>query len=268
MIYSASRRTDMVAFHPDAIVERVSRARRLEAIVFWTKDPRNLVRHAGLKAVVTRVPAVVQLTVTGLAGSRWEERTPRLEDFLPDLRELAAMLPSGAVLWRFDPIFPFPDLYERFRHVKDGLESVLGRLAGVTVSYPDPYRHAVHRAARAGFEWPTASPPKKREIVRRLAEFFHLDAIGREVDDGPGIRPIRLCCEPELLDLPCVRQARCIDGHLFQDLYGLPLGELSKDSGQRVACGCVKSTDIGSYAMHCPHRCLYCYANPDGERKD
>lgn len=252
----------MVAFHPGAIIERVARSRRLEAIVLWTKDPRNLVRDSGLRAIVERVPAVVQLTVTGLAGSRWEERTPRLEEFLPDLRELAGLLPRGAVEWRFDPIFPFPDLFDRFRRVKEGLESALGPLSGVTVSFPDPYRHAVRRAARAGLEWPTASLSEKREIILKLAEFFQGDG-----DGGEAFRPIRLCCEPELLDLPRVRQARCIDGRLFQELYGLPLGDLTKDPGQRVACGCVKSTDIGSYAMRCPHRCLYCYANPDGERE-
>ena len=33
-----------------------------------------------------------------------------------------------------------------------------------------------------------------------------------------------------------------------------------KDPGQRSACGCIVSKDIGQYST-CPHLCAYCYAN-------
>ena len=47
-------------------------------------------------------------------------------------------------------------------------------------------------------------------------------------------------------------------------LFGVPdrwePGDYRKDKGQRAACGCIMSKDIGEYNT-CPHLCHYCYAN-------
>ena len=256
MIYSASRRTDLPAFYPGFTTEKVARSRRLEAIVFWTRDVRNLVRHQGVSRVVERVPCLILVTDTGLAGTAWEPRAPSLADQEPELAELARRLPFGAVRWRFDPMIPKPgygaaELLERFRRLRERWERILGRLEGVTVSFPDPYPKAVARATEAGLGWPVFTPDEKRRLVEALAREF-----GREAGR------VRLCCEPELLDLPGVGRAACVDGPALERLYGAPLGDIPKDPDQRRACGCVKSIDIGSYAMACGHGCLYCYANP------
>ena len=38
----------------------------------------------------------------------------------------------------------------------------------------------------------------------------------------------------------------------------------NSDKGQRIACGCMVSKDIGEYNT-CPHLCEYCYANASKE---
>ena len=103
------------------------------------------------------VPSIVQLTVTGLGGTAWEPGVPPFEALLPAIRELAARLPHGAIRWRFDPIIPLPDLFDRFRLVKTRLAEALGGVEEVIVSFPDPYKKAVERVCASGLAWPRAS---------------------------------------------------------------------------------------------------------------
>ncbi len=251
MIYSASRRTDMPAVYPEQIVDRVKRSRKLDGIVLWTKDIRNCVRHPGLAAVMETVPCLVNFTVTGLAGTVWEPNVPPLAEQAAELEEAGKRLPPGAVRWRFDPIIATEGWRERFTGVKDRLEQALGLLDHVTVSFPDPYRKAVRRVRDAGLPWPETGREEARSAVAWIAAQFPAGAAAR----------VRLCCEPDLLDIPGAGQARCIDSSEFDRLYGTTLGDLGKDAGQRAACGCMKSTDIGAYSMPCRHGCLYCYAS-------
>lgn len=58
------------------------------------------------------------------------------------------------------------------------------------------------------------------------------------------------CIDPELID-----RLAPDDAALQNFLYGA-----RTDNGQRKACGCILSKDIGAYNT-CPHGCLYCYAN-------
>lgn len=248
VLYSASRRTDMVAFHPDAIVDAVARSRRLEGIVFWTKDPRHLVTHPRLSVLPPSIPTVVQLTVTGLAGSVWEPHVPPLEVWEGELRALSERLPPGAIQWRFDPILADATVRERFLRTLERLDRLIGPLDTVTVSFPDAYKRVRARLGRHGLAFPDCGHEERIGILSQMHEASGL--------------PMALCCEPSLLSLPFVRKAACIDAVRFDTLYGTHAAPLGKDKGQRMACGCVVSRDIGSYAMACGHGCRYCYACP------
>lgn len=50
------------------------------------------------------------------------------------------------------------------------------------------------------------------------------------------------------------------DAILLDNSHCVVINKNNKDKGQRMACGCMKSKDIGEYNI-CPHLCEYCYAN-------
>jgi len=250
VIYSASRRTDLPAFFPDYICQKVQRSRKLEAIVFWTKDPRNLVEHPGLAAVVSSYPTIIQLTITGLGGSIWEQGVPEVGTIIPAITELARVLPAGAIRWRFDPIIAEGTHFQRFSEIFEMLTAAGVMLESVVVSFPDPYSHAVGRIKQAGLSLPQLSFEDKKKILQELHAISGI--------------PLALCCEQELLTVSGIIRSRCIDGGLFDRLYGTSLGSLPEDHSQRQECGCCRSTDIGSYQQECRHKCLYCYANRPG----
>ena len=98
------------------------------------------------------------------------------------------------------------------------------------------------------------------------------------------------CGEDFDYDAYGIAHNRCIDGELMERVFGedkalvyyLRTGKLAepdlfgefslipaeckdlKDKGQRKACGCMISKDIGMYNT-CRHFCVYCYANTSKE---
>jgi predicted DNA-binding helix-hairpin-helix protein len=61
-----------------------------------------------------------------------------------------------------------------------------------------------------------------------------------------------------------VKAGSCVDPDLIDRLYGLHVSR-RKDPGQRAACRCAVSRDIGAYDT-CIYACRYCYATTSIER--
>ncbi len=69
---------------------------------------------------------------------------------------------------------------------------------------------------------------------------------------------VEACAEEEDLQEIGIARTKCIDDRLLTELFG-GTWPTQKDPGQRPACRCVKSRDIGMPDT-CTFGCVYCYA--------
>ena len=257
-IISASRRTELVAHYPDYLARRLREVgpESVHTVVLWTKDPTNLLRHAGLREALSGVGQVfLHWTITGLGGTLLEPNVPPAERQLLLLDDVVSYLGDARRLrWRFDPLVSARLGEQRASNVDLTLfDSIAGPMAraGVPVvhtSFVTMYRKVVTRLAREGIEFEEQDEAARRKFLGRMGEIAAAKGMA-----------LLTCCEPGF-----ARQ-RCIDGELLQELHPgrLPC-RTDRARGQRELCGCTHSLDLGRY-LPCPNRCLYCYAHPQGE---
>ena len=267
MILSVSRRTDIPCCYPEWLLERLRAGFALvrdpiggrpgrvplgtdgvDCIVFWTKDPAPLLPYLD---EVDRMGYryYFQFTITPY-GRELEPCLRDLEDRVRTFLALSRRLGPGRVVWRYDPIL----LDERHTAAwhREQFTALCGALSGatdtVTISFLDLYP----RLRRAGF----------RAVTEREARALAAELSPIAVEHGLDIRS---CAEPWALSPQGVPPGACIDGERIRQLCGCGLA-LSRDRGQRPACLCRESVDIGAYDT-CTNGCAYCYADHGRGRK-
>ena len=164
-----------------------------------------------------------------------------------DVSSLAERLGKHRVIWRYDPILIQAE-YPVSWHIRQFERwAVLprGRTDTCVISFLDSYPSIRSRLKRHGIR------EVEEEEKRILAQGF--SAIAEE----NGMRIVTCCEEIDLSDYG-IGHSSCIDQSLLSELLGCRI-EGGKDKGQRAACGCMESIDIGSH-RNCRHGCVYCYA--------
>jgi hypothetical protein len=279
MIISASRRSDIPAFYAPWFINRiragfctvpnpfnprqVSRIsllpEDLDVIVFWTRNPRPLFPY--LDELDQRgCRYYFQYTLLGYPDQIDPHSPPRAAA-ISAFRELAARVGPDRVIWRYDPIV-FSKLTGARYHAEN-YARLAAALEGAThrsvISLVDMYaktRRRIEQLNQDGLE---------------ISE--HLDAPSQHFDDlmnalvqtaqQNGLS-IQSCAEVVDLTVYGAQPGKCIDDQYIAATFGLQVGH-RKDPGQRNACGCVLSRDIGMYDS-CLFGCPYCYATASIER--
>lgn len=95
------------------------------------------------------------------------------------------------------------------------------------------------------------------DIIKSNDELFELSSFIVETASKHGME-VETCSEDIELSKIGIGHGKCIDDEILKREFGIVVPS-AKDVGQREACGCIKSIDIGQYNT-CLHGCSYCYA--------
>jgi hypothetical protein len=280
VIISASRRTDLPAFHASWLMNRLragfcevvnpfnpeQRSRidlapeAVEVIVFWTRYAAPLLGH--LAELDRRGYRYYFLYTLVDYPAILEPHAPPLEKRLESFRRLSRRLGAERVVWRYDPIVlgNLTDVryhLERFRRLCSELS---GQTRRVVVSLLDEYpkvRRRLDGLSAGGFRLLRFSEgdPRLGALMAGLAETAR--AKGMEIQS---------CAERRNLRPWGIDPGACIDPQLIRELFGISV-PARKDPGQRPACRCAVSRDIGAYDT-CRYGCVYCYARSSAEPRE
>jgi hypothetical protein len=271
-VLSASRATDVPAFHAAWLLDALRRGgctrrnpfngreswvsfERARVIVFWSKNPAPLLPHLDAVERAGLAP-VFQLTLNDYEAEGFEPGLPPLAARVDTLRRLSARYGRERVTWRFDPLLisratPPEELLRRLVALGDLLRDDVARLV---ISFADirAYARVARRCAAAGAGIREFEPEEIEAFAQGLEP--HLTRWGLEA---------ATCGEPCDLSHCGLRHNACVDASEFLRLGLLTAEEArevgAKDKGQRKACGCTVSKDIGAYGT-CSAGCVYCYA--------
>ena len=254
-------------------------------IVFWSKNPKPLLERLDEVEALGFRQYYFQFTLNDYVREGLEPNVPPVAERIDTFKRLAERIGKERVIWRFDPLMlgcavgtklgpPACDLsvdmlLERIGNIGRQLKGYTEKLV---FSFIDigAYKKVQRNLERLGVR--EFSPEEQRRFAQGLAELnkelgLELATCGEEADlSAYGVRHNK-CVDDELMMRLFHDDAALMEsiGAEYDMFTGWHIPKSKKDKGQRKACGCIVSKDIGAYNT-CPHLCRYCYANASPEQ--
>lgn len=266
MIISASRRTDIPAFHSQWFLNRIregyvvvdhhpgsGRLYRVpltpdlvDCIVFRSKNPAPMV---GKIDALSDYRLCFNITMN-CYGHEMEANVPGLQERIETFRKLSAMTGARQMVWRYDPILISP------KYDMDYHRRVFGYLCHELqgLAYKAMIGFIIHHPFVARRIDPFGVKRKETADVLAIAELF--SGIARKYDT-----PLETCAEITDLDRFGIRHGACVERDHMEKIVGCIFGKV-REKYLRPHCNCMESIDIGYYST-CANGCLYCYATPE-----
>ena len=272
---------------------------KTRVFVFWTKNPRPMLENGALDFLDNNgFGYYFQFTLNDYDDEKFEPKAPPLAKRIDTFKRLSDRIGADRVIWRFDPLLLTDEtdatrLLEKCKRLGDALHGFTNRLV---FSFADihAYRKVAEALDKRGICAREFTEPEMEQFAQNLSQF----------NQNWGFS-LGTCAETIALEKFGIEHNRCIDDRLLAKLFPHDkalmtfLGRLDaapaqgelftqekentsafaaaaaldaapncgklKDRGQRPACGCVASKDIGEYNT-CAHSCVYCYANSQSRR--
>lgn len=264
MIINTGQRTDIPAFYPEWLANRIKegfvcvrnpynpvqvsryvlRPDVVDVIGFCTKNPKpffpylDLVKEYGQYWYVTITPY----------GRDIEPAVPDKEQVLESFRYLSDAVGVNSVGWRYDPIF-VSDRYTVDYHLSS-FARMAAELEGYTetvvISFIDLYEKL-----KRNF-------PEVKTVPEKDRIYLGQEMIGIAGEHGMVVKP---CGEGDFLAKYGADCSGCMTISQYEKAIGKKL-EVPRYTPSRKECACYLSCDIGAYDT-CAHLCRYCYANND-----
>lgn len=262
MLISASRRTDIPAFHMEWMMNRLRAGyclvrnpmvknlvyrinlspKDVDALVFITKNPKPAIPYLKEIAAMGYL-ALFQVTITPY-GKDLEPGVPFKADVADSFREISSRIGADRMIWRYDPVIfnDYIDLGYHRRKFELLCRELEGYTRRCTFSFLDMYGKL-----------------RGKEDLLRSITFSEMDSMAEmmvPIAKRYGME-LSYCCAKHDLSEFGIEPRGCIDRRMMRAL-DIPFEEY--DVPLREGCRCVKNIDIGSYDT-CMHNCVYCYAN-------
>jgi len=292
VIVSASRSTDIPAFYSKWFFSRLDRGYCLwinpfnqtrqyisfdktRLFVFWSKNPEPFIDRL-YELDRRHFNYYFQFTLNDYENDDLEPGVPPLHRRIDVFKRLSRQIGKERVIWRFDPLV-LTDRIDAAALVKKIYkigEKISPYTEKLVISFADIacYKNVQRNLVRAGIQYRLFRDEDILFISENLQQLsadlgLVVATCAEEVDLGAYGIVHNKCIDDELIikNFSSDEQLMAFlgvknsgSGRLTRSGAGSSLN--LKDKGQRKACNCIVSKDIGQYHT-CGHLCRYCYAN-------
>ncbi|MCD8103097.1 MAG: DUF1848 domain-containing protein [Alistipes sp.] len=265
MIISASRRTDIPAFHSLWFINRIRAGYAIvshhhnseryyrvplspdvvDCIVFRSKNPAPMLVHLD---TLDGYNYLFNITLNPY-GPEMETCLPPLKERVAVFRELSDRIGPLRMVWRYDPVMISPS-YDMDFH-RRAFTYLCRELQGHAFKCMTGF--IIHHSFVAKRIDSMNISRRSTGTVQRVGELF------ADIASRYGV-PLETCAEETSLDRFGIRHGACVDRGQLERVCGYPFDRV-REKYLRPHCNCMESVDIGHYST-CGNGCLYCYATP------
>ena len=247
IVVSASRSTDIPAFHLDWFFNRLKKGycswvnpfnqkasyvsfKNTRVIVLWSKNPVALIDR--LEELFRRnIHCYIPFTLNDYTAEGFEPNVPALQERMDTFKRLVDILGVGSVIWRYDPVIltdslQIEDHLERIARIGNELKGYCEKLV---FSFADivGYRKVQFNLSQSGIKFVDFNQESMNKFADKLSLLnkdigFELATCGEQIDLSKyGIAKNR-CVDPLLMARLFKDDERLMSWLGYSEMFGAP----------------------------------------------